>query len=261
MYERAALPKIHGRRTSMDNTVELSELNGMQAAASASDATDTQLGRALWLKIVLTQGVLNLAAKKFWTHPELPRLFPHYLLELYSMMSCSVPLMHAGYERASELTADDPLAATTAAYLELHIQEESHHDEWLLDDLVAGRMEREAVRHRPPGAEVARLVGSQYCWIRHAHPAALLGYLAVLESNPPLEEHLAEIQAQTGYPAESFRCLRLHAADDIEHLRGLKTTIERLPLNAESAALISASAFATMQGLVALLDKLTNMTA
>lgn len=243
----------------MDNTIEL---NGVQnASAPAPGAVATHVGRALWLKIVLTQPVLNLAAQQFWMHPDLPRLFPLYLLELYSMMSCSVPLMRAGYECARELAADDPLAAMTAAYLEQHIQEESHHDEWLLDDLVAGGMQREAVRRRPPSAEVARLVGSQYCWIQHAHPAALLGYLAVLESNPPLEEHLAEIQAQTGYPEESFRCLRLHATDDIEHLHELQKTIEHLPLTDESAALISSSAFATMQGLMALLDRLANTTA
>jgi pyrroloquinoline quinone (PQQ) biosynthesis protein C len=150
----------------------------------------------------------------------------------------------------------DPLAAATARYLEQHIEEESHHDEWLLDDLVALGMDRAAMLQRNPSANVARLVGAQYCWIRHAHPAALFGYLAMIEGNPPLAEHLDEIQLQTGYPPEAFRCLHLHAADDIEHLNELRSTITGLPLSRSDAALISTSAFATLQGLMSIFDDL-----
>lgn len=186
----------------------------------------------------------------------MPSVFSPFLLELYSMVSCSVPLMRSAYDRAEELAAADPLAAVTATYLERHIEEESHHDEWLLDDLVASGMDRATVLQRVPSAAVARLVGAQYCWIRHAHPAALFGYLAVIEGNPPLAEHLNEIQMQTGYPPETFRCLRLHAADDIEHLNELRSTIVGLPLSDTYAALIATSAFATLQGLISIFDDL-----
>jgi hypothetical protein len=213
-------------------------------------------GAALWLKIVLAQQLLNTAAQRFWTSKELPKLFPPFLLELYSLVSCSVPLMRAARERAAELAAEDPLAAVAAGYLEQHIEEEAHHDEWLLDDLVASGMDRTSVLQRPPGANVASLVGAQYCWIRHAHPAALFGYLAVIEGNPPLSEHLDEVQLLTGYPAEAFRCLHQHAADDIEHLKELRTTITGLPLSTEEAKLIATSAFATVEGLVRIFEDL-----
>ena len=155
-----------------------------------------------------------------------------------------------------ELAETDPLAASTAKYLKHHTEEESHHDEWLLDDLVTLGMDRATILQGNPSANIARLVGAQYCWIRHAHPAALFGYLAVIEGNPPLAEHLDEIQSRTGYPPDAFRCLRLHAADDIEHLNELRSTITDLPLSHSDAALISTSAFATLQGLMSIFDGL-----
>lgn len=231
--------------------MKMPELRISHAATSLSSP-----GSALWAKITLAHGLLNSAAQRFWAHPNLRRLFLSFQLELYSIVSCSVPLMRSACERAVELAGTDPLAASTARYLKQHIEEESHHDEWLLDDIVALGMDRSSVLRSNPSANVARLVGAQYCWIRHAHPAALFGYLAVIEGNPPLAEHLNEIQLQTGYPPDAFRCLHLHAADDIEHLNELRSTISGLPLSDSDAALISTSAFATLQGLMSIFDDL-----
>ena len=76
----------------------------------------------------------------------MPRFFPSFLVELYSIVRCSVPLMERALERAEQLAAHDELARVTAGYLRLHIEEERHHDEWLLDDLVAAGMDRELLR-------------------------------------------------------------------------------------------------------------------
>jgi hypothetical protein len=118
-------------------------------------------------------------------------------------------------------------------------------------------MDRMSVLSRWPSANIASLIGAQYCWIRHAHPVALFGYLAVIEGNPPLAEHLDEIQMRTGFPPEAFRCLHQHAADDIEHLRELRTTITELPLKAADETLIAMSAFATVEGLIRIFEELT----
>jgi hypothetical protein len=232
------------------------ELTDLSGATSRAAASSPRLGDALWAKITLAHGLLNIAAQCFWSHLDLQRIFPLFQLELYSIVRCSVPLMKSACERAAELAGTDPLAASTAKYFKRHIEEEGHHDEWLLDDLVALGMDRATVLQGNPGANVARLVGAQYCWIRHAHPAALFGYLAMIEGNPPLAEHLNEIQSQTGYSPDAFRCLQLHAADDIEHLNELRSTITDLPLSRSEAALISTSAFATLQGLLSIFDDL-----
>lgn len=228
----------------------------LPGAPSGGIASSASLGAGLWVKMTIAHGLLNTAAQRFWSAPNLASMFPPFLLELYSLVSCSVPLMNAAYERASALAAGDPLAARTAAYLQQHMEDELHHDEWLLDDLEAGGMDRQRVLRRTPSANVARLVGAQYCWIRHAHPAALFGYLGVIEGNPPLIEHLEEIRKQTGYPAEAFRCMQLHAAEDIEHLNELRTTIAGLPLTPDSEALIARSAFATLEGVICILEEL-----
>jgi pyrroloquinoline quinone (PQQ) biosynthesis protein C len=206
--------------------------------------------------MTFAQGLLNTAAQRFWSQSNLVQVFPLFLAELYGLVRCSVPLMSTALERAAELEGSDRLAAVTADYLRRHIAEELHHDEWLLRDLVAGGMDAAQLTASPPSANVARLVGAQYCWIRHAHPAALFGYLGVIEGNPPTPEHLEEIRLQTGYPAETFRCMHLHAAEDVEHLKELKATIEGLPLSEGDEALIARSAFATMEGLIGILGEL-----
>jgi hypothetical protein len=236
--------------------INVSELKGGQLAPPSPTSVASP-GAALWLKMRLAQSLLNTAAQRFWTHPGLPCSFPLFLGELYSIVSCSVPLMEAASERALQLASSSPLAAVTAHYLQQHIEEERHHDEWLLDDLVDAGMDRAELLQRPASANVARLIGAQYCWIHHAHPAALFGYLGVIEGNPPLPEHLEEIRLQVGYPAEAFRCMHLHASDDIEHVRGLKATITALPLSESEEHLIAMSAFATLEGVIRLFEDLT----
>ncbi|MGA3128096.1 MAG: iron-containing redox enzyme family protein [Candidatus Korobacteraceae bacterium] len=238
----------------MDQELELTYLAGAQPPAAL--ASSASLASAVWLKIAIAQPLLNTAAQRFWSHPDLPRFFPLFLFELYSLVSCSVPLMTTACERAEALASTDLLAARTAGYLKRHIEEELHHDEWLLDDLVAAGMDRDEVLRRTPSENVALLVDAQYGWIRQAHPAALFGYLGVIEGNPPLAAHIEEIRVQTGYPAETFRCMHLHAGEDVEHLRELKETITSLPLTESSAALISMSAIATVEGVIRILEGL-----
>ncbi len=138
------------------------------------------------------------ASGAFWSHPELPGLFADYLVRTHSIIRASVPLMETARARAEELAAHDDVAADLATYLAHHIREERHHDDWLLDDLEALGVARDAVLARMPSPTVAALVGSQYYWIRHYHPVALLGYIAVLEGTPPVAEHVDPSSAGRG---------------------------------------------------------------
>ena len=68
---------------------------------------------------------------------------------------------------------------------------------------------------------MASLVGSQYYWIFHTHPVALLGYIAVLEGNPAPIEFLNEVVERTGLPRAAFGSMFKHAALDLQHRNDL----------------------------------------
>jgi hypothetical protein len=66
------------------------------------------------------------------------------------------------------------------------------------------------------------LVGTQYCWIEHVHPIALIGYLAIMEENqPPSVNAVDELARAKCFPTAAFRSMRLHAQLDIEHRESL----------------------------------------
>ena len=131
--------------------------------------------------------------------------------------------MEAALHASRAIAAGDGVAAGMIAYLERHIEEERGHDEWLLEDLEALGVSRAEVRTRAPADSTARAVGAQYYWIRHDHPVALLGYVAVVEGRPPSVAFLDEIVARTGLPSSAFRTLYRHAESDVGHGRDLET--------------------------------------
>jgi pyrroloquinoline quinone (PQQ) biosynthesis protein C len=143
------------------------------------------------------------------------------------------------------MAATDQVAAGVEAYLDVHIGEETNHDEWLLDDLEAiGVSRREAVA-RVPSATVASLVGSQYYWIFHYHPVALLGYFAFMEGFPPKPELIQDLIERTGYPQAAFRTFVLHGELDPGHKEELDRTIDDLPLTDDQELVLGLSAMST----------------
>jgi Iron-containing redox enzyme len=198
-------------------------------------------------KLRIAKPCLDAAADSFWRHPKLARMFPDYLFMMHSIIRSSVALMGAAAERARSLGGGDAVAAELAEYYARHAREEMHHDDWLLEDMVAIGMDRAAVRARLPGPTAASLVGAQYYWVLHVHPAALLGYLAVLEGFPPSEVELARIRARNHLPPAGFRTMVKHARLDPHHRDELDRTIDRLPLRDELAGLVGMSALHTIE--------------
>ena len=180
------------------------------------------------------------------THTRLRELYPEYLRTSHCIIRASVPLMETARERALALADNDPVATELAPYLEHHIPEELHHDDWLLDDLEILGVERSAVLSRPPLPSVAALVGAQYYWIFHYHPVALLGYIAVLEGYPPSLELIEDMVDGTGYDQSAFRTMIAHSELDPGHADELDELIDRLPLTREQAGVVGLSAMATV---------------
>jgi len=203
--------------------------------------------RRLRTKLRLAEPRLAEVARKFWSQPRLAAAYPDFLFLVHSMIRTSVPLMREAAEVARGLAPSDPAGAPLAAYYERHAREELGHDEWVLDDLAVLGIGREEVLARRPSTEVAALVGAHYYWVRHVHPVALLGYLAVLEGNPPDAAELDEVRRRTGLPDAAFRTLKLHAHLDEQHRDDLWDEIDRLPLTPATAGLLAVAAFHTIE--------------
>jgi pyrroloquinoline quinone (PQQ) biosynthesis protein C len=139
----------------------------------------------------------------------------------------------------------DPVAARVGEYLDVHIGEETNHDEWLLDDLEVLGVSRAEVLARAPSPTVASLAGSQYYWVLHYHPIALLGYFAFMEGFPPQPELIRDLIDRTGYPEAAFRTFVLHGELDPNHKEELDRTIDALPLTAEQEDVLGLSALST----------------
>ena len=98
-----------------------------------------RLGNSDALRLKLRLGDPGAAAvvSAFWSHPDLPRLFPDYLFAVHSCIRASTPLMQDALDGARLSAGTDPVANGLASYLERHIHDEDGHDTWLLEDMEA----------------------------------------------------------------------------------------------------------------------------
>jgi hypothetical protein len=209
-----------------------------------SPAGSTTSGR-LRRKIDLMTPPFTKACHDVFMHPRIAELWPEYLVTQHAIIRTTVPLMEAGRDRAKAMSESDPVAAGVSRYLDVHIEEERNHDEWLLEDLKVLGVTREAVVSRVPSHTVASLAGSQYYWTLHYHPIALLGYFAFMEGFPPQQELILDLIDRTSLPETAFRTFRLHGELDPGHKDELDQTIDALPLTSDQENVLGLSAMST----------------
>jgi hypothetical protein len=215
---------------------------------AVSDSNSTT-SRRLRSQIEIVVELFGTAFTALADHPEIPTLFRRYLINTHAIIKATVPLFETARDRARALAADDPVAAAVAGYMEQHIAEELHHDEWLLDDLEVIGEKRQDVENAIPPPSVAALVGSQYYWVLHVHPVAILGYLAFMEGYPPTRELIDLLIERTGYPSDAFRTYALHGELDEGHREDIDRVIDSLPLREDQETLLG---LAAMSGVVML---------
>jgi hypothetical protein len=198
--------------------------------------------RRLRRKIEVLLPGLSDAGRRFLRHTRVRELYPEFLFLSHCIIRASVPLMETARDEARSRAHEDPVAAALAPYFQSHAPEELHHDEWLLDDLEVIGGDRAAFLARQPPPTVAALVGSQYYWIFHYHPVALLGYIAAFEGYPPTVELIEELIRLTGLERDAFRTLLKHAELDPGHAAELDELLDRLPLTDGHRAVMGMSA-------------------
>ena len=211
----------------------------------AGEATASSPSVRLRRKIALAAPPYAEACRSLFEHPRITELWPEYLVVQHQIIRATVPLTEVALEQARALAADDPVAPPLAEYLEEHVDEERGHDDDLLDDLEALGIERGSALARIPSPTVASLVGCQYYWIRHHHPIAFLGFVALMEGYPPQPALIETLRARTGHPPAAFRTFAEHGDLDPGHRDHLDETLDSLPLTAAHEAVMGVSALAT----------------
>jgi hypothetical protein len=232
----------------------------MQGLALASQlSTAMTHSRRLREKIRLARPELDSVASALWTHPRLQQIYPEFLFRNHAVIRASVPLMEAAAAACHPLVGSDRLAEGMCRYFTHHIPEEMHHDDWVLEDLEVLGVRRGDVLARIPPPAVAALVGAQYYWIRHFHPVALLGFIAVLEGTPPDVEYFECTADRAGIPREAFSNLLRHGRLDPRHRDDLDRALDSLPLTEEHHTLLGVSAFQTIHLLAQVVEDLMEL--
>lgn len=210
-----------------------------------------RLRQALTLTALSLAGTHNI---RLFDNPRIREIYPRYLLSLYPGTRAAVPLIIAARDAVlNSSDRDSPRSRALAAYYTKRIPEELGHDEWVLEDLARlGISESDVKSHSYPPSTAA-LVGSQYFYINHGQPVALLGYMGVLEGFPPIESELRATAERTGYPLESFRTLRKHGNLDIHHRDDLNIFLDSAPLSEQDMVLVITNAIATYERAAAMI--------
>jgi hypothetical protein len=209
----------------------------------ASEMQPTAAAR-LVAKLGLVVPAMQRDLGAMWALPDVRSTYLEWLRVMHGVIRATVPLMLAATEECLR-RADDPVAEGFAGYLARHIREEYGHDTWVVEDYAAAGGDGTELPGMVVGGAVAALVGSQYYWIRHVHPVALLGHIAVLEGNPPAPSLATDLAARTGLAADAFRSLERHAVLDQRHRADIHRLIDTLPLRPWHETLIGMSALHT----------------
>jgi hypothetical protein len=212
-----------------------------------NEGTELSHSQILRSKIAMVTPRLREQLYQFWNHPSIGEIFPKHLEILYHTVHASVPLLEAALSEAMQLELSCPVARELIPYLEKHIGEEKDHDVWVLEDLEVFGIDRNTVIEKIPPSVVATQIGSQYYYIKHAHPLAVIAYLAVVEGSPPMADQLDRLVNNSAIPKEAMRSFYKHADIDRYHSQELWDFIDALPLTHKQIKLLGLNAMLTIE--------------
>ncbi len=194
---------------------------------------------------------LRRAAALMWAAEPAADRYRDWICASYDLVRATTPLLAQALAECVRLGEPD-----LAAYFAGQITDEFGHERWLEEDWAATGGNAATLLERVPRPAAARLAGTQYYWIHHAHPAALVGHIAVLEWLPPRPDLVADLMRRTGFGVDAFRTVARHGDLDTAHGQRLETLLARLPLTGIQHRLVTTSALTTALGLVELMTEL-----
>lgn len=163
--------------------------------------------------------------------------YRQFLTCAYHHVKHTVPLLMAVGARLPE--NKEWLREATAEY----IGEEIGHQEWILDDLAACGVDKEAVRQDRPNPEVELMVAYAYDLVERINPLGFFGMVHVLEgtSISAADRAADSIQRALELPAQAFSYLRSHGALDQDHVAFFAGLMDRIDDPEEQALIIRSS--------------------
>jgi len=174
------------------------------------------------------------ARRAFETHPALIdavangmsiERYRRFLLELYHVVWHFNPVSAAAASRI-----EDPLRQVRY-FLYEHMHEESGHEEWVVNDLEAVGVKREAVGDHRPSVHTLAINGYNYWAADRRHPCSVLGMLYTLEVvasvyGGPFSTAVKERLLLEGERGVSF--VGSHATMDAEHMAELRVLLNTI---------------------------------
>jgi hypothetical protein len=109
-------------------------------------------------------------------------------------------------------------------YFKRHMMEELGHKRWMERDLATAGID---IKTMPASKLAVQMAGSMYYRIFHEHPAALLGYMVVMECFPVPAGVMDELERIHG--TELLRTVRYHATHDVDHGADVLEMIDQMP--------------------------------
>lgn len=157
-----------------------------------------------------------------------------FLAEAYHHVKHTLPLLMACGARLPERL--EWLRAAMGHYIE----EETGHQEWILNDIRTCGGDADAVRRSRPGIAAELMVAYAYDTIARANPAGFLGMVLVLEgtSTAVASQAAAALRRSLALPPQAFSYLTSHGALDQEHTRYFESLVNRISDAGDREALI-----------------------
>ena len=160
-----------------------------------------------------------------------------FLTQAFHHVRHTVPLLMAcGARLPSRL---EWLRAAIGEYIE----EEMGHQEWILDDIAACGVDRDAAEYSEPSIATELMVSYAYDTIARGNPVGFFGMVLVLEgTSVALATRAAEsIETSLGLPRNAFSYLRSHGDLDIGHVDFYEGLMNRLDDPADQRAVVHAA--------------------
>jgi pyrroloquinoline quinone (PQQ) biosynthesis protein C len=187
------------------------------------------------------------ARRAFETHPALLdavangmtiERYRRFLLELYHVVWHFNPQCAAAASRMPDTHRQ------VRYHLYEHMQEESGHEEWVVNDLDAVGVGPEATRAHKPSAYTQGLIGYNYWAADRRHPCSVLGMMYTLEViasvyGGPFANAIRESLLLEGERGVSF--VSSHATMDAEHMAEMRTVLNTLQDDAAREAVIEST--------------------